>query len=89
MRVGRWHDLVLVIGDEALPEFARVEVASGDDFQTVAVALGCTFYIEAQVGLAVARVRTVAVKATVREDGKDFAAEADLFRSFRGDAASQ
>jgi hypothetical protein len=88
MGVGRRHDFVLVIGDEALPEFARVGIGGGDDLQTVAVAFGFIFFVESEDGLAMARIGTVAMETTVREDGEDFAAEADLFPGTRRGAAN-
>ena len=83
--LGRWHDLVGIGGDQALPEGALAEVTGHHGRSALGGGGEETLPgVEAQAGLAGAGIRAMAVEAGVGEDGPDVVVEAYRFGGASG-----
>ena len=84
MLLGRRHDLLFVLGNDALVERALVGLAFDDGrrffLAVLRLARGeeARFGVEAQAGLAGGGIRAVAVEAVFGDDRSDVAVELDL-----------
>ena len=75
--LGRWHDLVGIGGDQALPEGALAEVTGHHGRSALGGGGEETLPgVEAQAGLAGAGIRAVAVEARIGQDRPDVVVEA-------------
>ena len=79
--LGRRHHLLGVIGEDAVPKLAFVELARDDGPGAVAVGEGGFLEVEAQLGLPRFLGGSVAVEALARENRPDVAVEANGFLS--------
>ena len=71
VRVGRRHDLVGILAEDALPRFGICEVTGRDGAHTAAVGGRGVELVEAEFGFAITGVAAVAGEAVVGEDGAD------------------
>ena len=74
LRLGRWHVIVGIGGEDALDHLAHLRLAGQKGFRLD----GGVAHIQAQVGLALFGIRPVAEEALVREDGTYIAIELHL-----------
>ena len=78
--ISRRHDLILVVGGNVIPEFALLQIARFDGMEVAANAVGSVFtirLIQPQLALALVLVRSVTLKASVREDRAHVPVEID------------
>ena len=78
VRFLRRHDLILIMGRDPTPELALIQLAGNDGCIAILVLLQrVRLQVEPQVCFAMLRLRPVALKAGIREDRQDIAAEID------------
>jgi hypothetical protein len=79
VRVGRRHDLVGILAEDALPGLGVGEVAGDEGAHAAAVGGGGGGLVEAEFSLAIRGVAAVAGEAVVGEDGPDVFVKRDVF----------
>ncbi len=79
MRVGRRHDLVGILAEDALPRFRIRKVTGHDGADTAAVGGGGVELIEAEFRFAIAGIAAVAGKTIIGQDRADVLVITHLF----------
>ena len=69
------HGLVLVLRDNAGPQFALCQVTGNDGPDTIAIGQGPFPFVQTQLGLPLLRVLTMAGEAILRKNGPHVAIE--------------
>ena len=74
--IGRRHDLVFVVIKDAVDQFTLFDIARDDGTEAVVVFIGSFGGVEPEAGFSRTFIDTMAIKASVSEDGTNVPIEA-------------